>query len=100
MRPPDLLTRTKSKPTLWRLRRSSKARYGAVRRGFAGCDNPTIQSVAPASSENWIEVSPYRQKDRDNHNNRAARRRTGQLPTCATILPTGTTTRYSIAAGY
>src|ERR1700732_3859028 len=48
-------------------RPSCKAGYwNAVRKGFAGCDNPAIQSVAPASIENWIEESPYRQKDRDN----------------------------------
>jgi hypothetical protein len=48
-------------------RRPSKAGYrNAVRKGLAGCDNPAIQSVAPASNENWIEESAYRQKDSDN----------------------------------
>jgi hypothetical protein len=45
---------------------SKRGYYDAVREEFAGCDNPTIQSVASASNENWIEESAYRQKDRDN----------------------------------
>ena len=47
----------------------SKAGYwNALRKGSAECDNSAIQSVAPASNENWIEESAYRQKVRDKIN--------------------------------
>jgi hypothetical protein len=84
-------------------RRCAKAGYwNAVRKGFAGCDNPAIQSVASASNENWIEESAYRQKDSDNVTSSAARRRSGQLqnkPACATILPTLTAYRIPLPPG-
>jgi hypothetical protein len=83
---------------------TSKAGYwNAVREGFAGCDNPAVQSVASASNENWIEESAYRQKDSDSIKSCAARRRTGQLqnkPACATILPTHTAIEHSVDSGY